>query len=59
MTCDEDYRLLNRLINDETEALGRKARITVGYRPRDNSLSQPPFSPEQVSGVKPCSEGII
>ncbi|KAA1477744.1 P-loop containing nucleoside triphosphate hydrolase protein [Dentipellis sp. KUC8613] len=31
--CDADYKLINKLCVDTTEAIGRRARITAWYRP--------------------------
>jgi hypothetical protein len=39
--CQEDSRLLNRLVNDSAEALGHKGQITVWYRPRTQAAPQP------------------
>jgi hypothetical protein len=33
--------MLNRLVNDSAEALGRKGQITVWYRPRTQAAPQP------------------
>ncbi|KAG8875354.1 Structural maintenance of chromosomes protein 5 [Tulasnella sp. 331] len=40
--CEEDYKLLNRLVNDTNEALGRRGRITAWFRPVDMQQLQPP-----------------
>lgn len=45
--CDDDYRLLNRLVTDTTEALGKKARITTWFRPETN-ITPPPMTAEEV-----------
>ncbi|KAG8991499.1 Structural maintenance of chromosomes protein 5, partial [Tulasnella sp. 427] len=48
----EDYKLLNKLVNDTDEALGRKARITTWFRPRvDEQLAPPPMSTEQMRSL--------
>ncbi|KIO22019.1 hypothetical protein M407DRAFT_28434 [Tulasnella calospora MUT 4182] len=50
--CAEDYKLLNKLVNDTPEALGRRARITTWFRPRnEEQLSPPPMSPEQMAAL--------
>ncbi|KAG8897958.1 Structural maintenance of chromosomes protein 5, partial [Tulasnella sp. 403] len=47
--CEEDYKLLGRLVNDTDEALGRRGRITVWFRPKDESrLNGPSLSEEQL-----------
>jgi hypothetical protein len=45
--CVEDNRLLNRLVNDTPEALGRKARISTWFRPR-RAAQQPPMSEDEL-----------
>ncbi|KAG8987488.1 Structural maintenance of chromosomes protein 5 [Tulasnella sp. JGI-2019a] len=43
--CEEDYKLLNRLVNDTNEALGRRGRITAWFRPMDvQQLQHPPMT---------------
>ena len=45
--CNEDYQLLNQLVADTPEALGRKARINSWYRdPTD--INPPPLPVEEV-----------
>lgn len=46
--CDDDYRLLNKLITDSTEALGRKARITTWFKSGDGEGAPAPLPREQV-----------
>ena len=46
--CNEDYRLLNQLVADTPDALGRKARINTWYRD-PTQVAPPPLSPEDVS----------
>jgi structural maintenance of chromosomes protein 5 len=46
--CDDDYRLLNRLVSDTTEALGKKARITTWFRPEETNITPPPMTAEEV-----------
>ena len=46
--CDEDYRLLNQLVSDTTEALGKTVRITTWFRPADGNIAPPPMTPEEV-----------
>ena len=46
--CDDDYRLLNRLVTDTTEALGRKARITTWFRPGEGNIPPPPMTADEV-----------
>lgn len=45
--CNEDYQLLNQLVADTPEALGRKARINTWYRDPTN-VAPPPASVEEV-----------
>ncbi|GJE87507.1 structural maintenance of chromosomes protein [Phanerochaete sordida] len=45
--CEEDYRLLNRLVADTGEALGRRARINSWFRD-PHQISPPPVSSEQL-----------
>ncbi|KIP10370.1 hypothetical protein PHLGIDRAFT_101267 [Phlebiopsis gigantea 11061_1 CR5-6] len=45
--CDEDYRLLNQLVADTPDALGRKARINSWYRDPTH-VAPPPLSPEDL-----------
>lgn|ERR1700722_19267598 len=46
--CREDYKTLNRCIND-LEGLGRKARINTWFRPKDeSSILGPPMTREEV-----------
>ncbi|KAI0264050.1 hypothetical protein BGY98DRAFT_1192298 [Russula aff. rugulosa BPL654] len=46
--CDDDYRLLNRLVSDTTEALGKKARITTWFRPEETNITPPPMTAEEM-----------
>ncbi|KDQ64067.1 hypothetical protein JAAARDRAFT_116577 [Jaapia argillacea MUCL 33604] len=47
--CPEDYKTLNNLIVDTTEALGRKGRINTWFRPNsEHTLVGPPLSPEEM-----------
>ena len=42
--CDDDYRLLNQLVSDTAEALGKnskKARITTWFRAEESNLAPP------------------
>lgn len=42
-------RTLNHWVNDTQDALGRRARINVWYRPKDErTLIPPPMTEEQV-----------
>lgn len=47
--CDDDYRLLNKLITDSTEALGRKARITTWFKSGDGEGAPAPLPREQLA----------
>ena len=47
---EEDYQLLNKLVNDTGEALGRKVRIPTWYRPwREGAAGPSPLTEEEVS----------
>ncbi|KAI9462755.1 P-loop containing nucleoside triphosphate hydrolase protein [Russula earlei] len=46
--CDDDYRLLNQLVSDTAEALGRKARITTWFRPAEKNMMPPPMTLEEM-----------
>jgi structural maintenance of chromosomes protein 5 len=49
--CQEDYRTLNRCINDE-DGLGRKVRINTWYRAKDErSIAGPPLSSAEVTSI--------
>ncbi|KAF9651246.1 P-loop containing nucleoside triphosphate hydrolase protein [Thelephora ganbajun] len=39
--CDEDYKLLMKLVADTTEALGRRGRIIGWFRPKGQPSPQP------------------
>ncbi|PCH40750.1 nucleoside triphosphate hydrolase protein [Wolfiporia cocos MD-104 SS10] len=45
--CEEDYQLLNRLLVDTPEAIGRKARLHTWYKNKDESQLPPPPISEQ------------
>ena len=46
--CEEDYELLNRCLNDSSEAgLRKEARINTWFRPKGDHV-QPPMSDEEV-----------
>ncbi|VDC05841.1 unnamed protein product [Peniophora sp. CBMAI 1063] len=46
---EDDYQLLNRLVNDTTEALGKKVRIPTWYRPwREGAAGPSPLSEEEM-----------
>ncbi|KAI0264300.1 P-loop containing nucleoside triphosphate hydrolase protein [Russula aff. rugulosa BPL654] len=47
--CDDDYRLLNRLVSDTTEALGKKAHITTWFRPEETNITPPPMTMRELS----------
>jgi hypothetical protein len=51
--CDDDYRLLNQLVTDTAEALGKKARITTWFRPGEANIAPPPMSPDEVCAHSP------
>lgn len=57
--CDDDYRLLNQLVSDTAEALGKKARITTWFRPGDAHIAPPPMSPDEVCSQSPCSRMFL
>lgn len=47
--CQEDCDVINKHINDETAALGRKTRVTTWFRPyNENNFIAPPMSREEV-----------
>jgi hypothetical protein len=46
--CDDDYRLLNQLVSDTTEALGKKARITTWFRPEGANITPPPMTADEM-----------
>ncbi|KAF8589644.1 P-loop containing nucleoside triphosphate hydrolase protein [Ramaria rubella] len=49
---EEDYNTFNRLFIDTPEALGRKMRVTVWYRPHNMAqLLRPPLSTEELHGL--------
>lgn len=48
--CLEDSKMLNRMVNDTNEALGRKGRITVWYRPRQ-AVAPQPMSEDQLKAL--------
>ncbi|KAG9041717.1 Structural maintenance of chromosomes protein 5, partial [Tulasnella sp. UAMH 9824] len=50
--CTEDYKLLNKLVTDTPEALGRRARINTWFRPQNESQLKPsPMSPEKMESL--------
>ena len=53
--CDDDYRLLNRLVSDTAEALGKKARITTWFRPEETNITPPPMTADEVCVCTPPS----
>jgi hypothetical protein len=57
--CDDDYRLLNRLVNDTTEALGKKARITIWFRPGEANIALPPTTANEVCAHSPRSPHVF
>ncbi|KAI0071832.1 P-loop containing nucleoside triphosphate hydrolase protein [Panus rudis PR-1116 ss-1] len=48
--CDEDYKLLNRLLVDTPEALGRKVRLNTWYKSH-GQIAPPPVSPEELRAL--------
>lgn len=47
---ESDYRHFNRIFIDTPEAINRRARVTVWYRPHnDATLAGPPLAPHEVS----------
>lgn len=53
--CDEDYRLLMKLVVDTTEALGRRGRIIGWFRPKGQPSPQP-IDPAEV--IHDVNEGF-
>lgn len=50
--CDEDYQLLNRLVVDTPEALGRRVRVMTWYRPDDGrGVMPPPMSVQELQSL--------
>lgn len=49
--CDEDYRLLNQLVSDTPEALGKTVRITTWFRPADGNIAPPPMTQEEMRDI--------
>ncbi|KAI9434892.1 P-loop containing nucleoside triphosphate hydrolase protein [Lactarius indigo] len=49
--CNDDYKLLNQLVSDTTEALGKKVRITTWFRPGDTSITPPPMTPDELHEI--------
>ncbi|KZT37531.1 P-loop containing nucleoside triphosphate hydrolase protein [Sistotremastrum suecicum HHB10207 ss-3] len=48
--CDEDYRKLNHVINDSSEALGHKGRINVWYKAPE-PVTDRPMNPHEMHQV--------
>ncbi|KAI0787066.1 P-loop containing nucleoside triphosphate hydrolase protein [Irpex lacteus] len=47
--CEDDYQLINRLVVDTPEALGRKGRINTWYRAQPpNQQPQPPVTHDEL-----------
>ncbi|OSX59547.1 hypothetical protein POSPLADRAFT_1048859 [Postia placenta MAD-698-R-SB12] len=47
--CEEDYQLLNRLLVDTPDAVGRRLRLHTWYRRKDESqLAPPPMSMQEM-----------
>jgi len=52
--CREDYDTLTNLVNDTPQALGRKGRIQVWFRPyAPDNLVPPPMSQEDAQRYTP------
>ncbi|KAI0920810.1 hypothetical protein AcW1_005022 [Taiwanofungus camphoratus] len=50
--CEEDYQLLNRLLVDTPEALGRKVRLNTWFRvENENSIAPPPMTEEELQSL--------
>ncbi|KAN0134136.1 hypothetical protein V8E53_004519 [Lactarius tabidus] len=49
--CDEDYRLLNQLVSDTPEALGKMVRITTWFRPADGNVAPPPMTQDEMREI--------
>ncbi|KJA29565.1 hypothetical protein HYPSUDRAFT_31485 [Hypholoma sublateritium FD-334 SS-4] len=51
--CQEDCDVINKHINDETAALGRKTRVTTWFRPyNENNFIAPPMSREELQQLR-------
>ncbi|KAI0302916.1 hypothetical protein B0F90DRAFT_184176 [Multifurca ochricompacta] len=49
--CDDDYRLLNQLVSDTVEALGKKVRITTWFRPVEGNIAPPPMTLDEAHSL--------
>ncbi|TFK46958.1 P-loop containing nucleoside triphosphate hydrolase protein [Heliocybe sulcata] len=50
--CEEDYDLLNHLVNDTDKALGRRARVPTWFRPRvESTLAPPPLNAQEMAAM--------
>ncbi|KAI9442797.1 P-loop containing nucleoside triphosphate hydrolase protein [Lactarius psammicola] len=49
--CDDDYMLLNQLVSDTTEALGKTVRITTWFRPEEESSRHPPMTQDEMREI--------
>jgi hypothetical protein len=49
--CEEDYRLLMKLVADTTEALGRRGRIICWFRTKEQPSPLPIDPTEVIYGV--------
>ncbi|KAH9023034.1 P-loop containing nucleoside triphosphate hydrolase protein [Lactarius deliciosus] len=49
--CNDDYKLLNQLVSDTTEALGKQVRITTWFRPGDANITPPPMTQDELREI--------
>ncbi|KAH8989237.1 P-loop containing nucleoside triphosphate hydrolase protein [Lactarius akahatsu] len=49
--CNDDYKLLNQLVSDTTEALGKQVRITTWFRPGDANITPPPMNQDELREI--------
>ena len=57
---EDDYQLLNKLVNDTGEALGRKVRIPTWYRPwREGAGGSSPLTEAEVCALRHLRAAIV
>ncbi|KZT06482.1 P-loop containing nucleoside triphosphate hydrolase protein [Laetiporus sulphureus 93-53] len=49
--CEEDYSLLNRMLIDTPDAIGRRARIHTWFKVDDGRVPPPPMTQEEMRGL--------
>ncbi|KZT29504.1 P-loop containing nucleoside triphosphate hydrolase protein [Neolentinus lepideus HHB14362 ss-1] len=50
--CEEDYDLLNHLVNDTDKAIGRRVRVPTWFRPySETGLAPPPLSSDEMAAM--------